>query len=376
MILLIVGLCCLLVGFLVGHQKTKEKNQQLEQEENQIKLRIKDLEKEYLQKNSELDKKYSATINEYDKKIEQQEHKLKEKAEQIYSKINSEKEKIEAEKNQTILDLTTQELNIQAKISKLESIIVEKQKAIEQFNIDAKSLEDKTYDLAAVNLEHQIKELYNNYEHLESELKLHYTDLADSVMDTFIEDSNKLDNEILTKKNELSDLQKKINSIIEVNKRNELEKSKKDFYRLQLSNLDIEEIKKIRSIEPYLRQKEPLNKVIWKIYYEKPYNDLIGRIIGNKKIMGIYKITNMLNGKIYIGQSVDIAERFRQHIKRGIGADTPTQSKLYPAMLQDGVENFTFEIIEECPQSQLSEREKFYTDIYEAQSFGYVTRKG
>jgi hypothetical protein len=59
--------------------------------------------------------------------------------------------------------------------------------------------------------------------------------------------------------------------------------------------LDIEEIKKLKSIIPYLRDSEPLNKVIWKVYYEKPYTDLIGRVVGSKVKSGIYKITNQEN---------------------------------------------------------------------------------
>jgi hypothetical protein len=43
--------------------------------------------------------------------------------------------------------------------------------------------------------------------------------------------------------------------------------------------LDIEEIEKLRSIAIYLRDEEPLNKVIWKTYYEKAYTDLMGRIV-------------------------------------------------------------------------------------------------
>jgi hypothetical protein len=57
----------------------------------------------------------------------------------------------------------------------------------------------------------------------------------------------------------------------------------------------------LRSVEPYLRDKEPLNKVIYKCYYEKPYTDLIGRVFGTRKPMGIYKITNLENGKCYVG---------------------------------------------------------------------------
>jgi len=43
----------------------------------------------------------------------------------------------------------------------------------------------------------------------------------------------------------------------------------------------------------------------------------------------------------------------------GLGADTPTRSKLYVAMAADGVENFTFEVLEECLSNHLNEREKF-----------------
>jgi hypothetical protein len=65
--------------------------------------------------------------------------------------------------------------------------------------------------------------------------------------------------------------------------------------------LDIEEIKKLKSIIPYLRDSEPLNKVIWKVYYEKPYTDLIGRVVGSKVKSGIYKITNQENQMCYVG---------------------------------------------------------------------------
>ena len=70
---------------------------------------------------------------------------------------------------------------------------------------------------------------------------------------------------------------------------------KQDFYRLQLSQVDIDEIARLREVTPYLRDSEPLNKVIWKVYYEKPYTDLIGRVVGPGVHTGIYKITNIEN---------------------------------------------------------------------------------
>jgi group I intron endonuclease len=123
-----------------------------------------------------------------------------------------------------------------------------------------------------------------------------------------------------------------------------------------------------------LRDKEALNKVLWKIYYEKPYTDLVGRVIGNKTKCGIYKITNLENQMCYIGQSVDLASRWKQHLKRGIGAEIPTKNKLYPAMLATGVENFSFEVIEECPASELNEKEKFWQNHFNAMTYGYSMR--
>ena len=73
--------------------------------------------------------------------------------------------------------------------------------------------------------------------------------------------------------------------------------------------------------------------------------------------MLIYKITNLLNGKIYIGQTkYTIEKRFLQHSK----ADSP----LGQAMRQFGMENFTVEVIEECEtQEDLNEREKFWIKV-------------
>lgn len=73
--------------------------------------------------------------------------------------------------------------------------------------------------------------------------------------------------------------------------------------------------------------------------------------------MLIYKITNTLNGKLYIGQTTQkIERRFLQHSK----AETP----LGNAMRNCGLENFTIEVIEECiTKEQANEREKFWIRV-------------
>lgn len=166
-------------------------------------------------------------------------------------------------------------------------------------------------------------------------------------------------------------LKSTVASAVEIAKHKMEEESASDFYRLQLPQESIDDIEALRSIESLLHNSEAINKVIWKMYYEKPYTDLIGRVGLTGTVCGIYKITNIENQMTYVGQAVNIAERWKQHIKRGIGADTPTQNKLYPAMKKIGPENFTFEIIEKCPRNKLNEREDYWQDFYKAKEFGY-----
>lgn len=69
---------------------------------------------------------------------------------------------------------------------------------------------------------------------------------------------------------------------------------------------------------------------------------------------GIYKITNKINGKIYIGQSVNIERRWRDHKKAN--ADYP----IHKAFKKYGIENFDFEVLEECPIRELNQKEQKY----------------
>lgn len=151
----------------------------------------------------------------------------------------------------------------------------------------------------------------------------------------------------------------------------EIERQKNYYYTLNLTEDTLNDIEKLQQIEPYLKQAEVLNKLIYKTYFEKAYTDLVGRVLGKEKITGIYLITNLLNHKTYVGQAVDVAERWKQHIKRGLGAETVTQNKLYPAMKHEGVWNFSFELIEQCDKAQLNDREKYWQDFYGAKEFGY-----
>lgn len=83
-------------------------------------------------------------------------------------------------------------------------------------------------------------------------------------------------------------------------------------------------------------------------------------------MVGIYKITNKINGKSYIGQSIDILQRWSQH-KRSKDFNNP----LYLDMEEYGQQNFIYEIIEECLRRELNEKEKFWINYYDSYRNGY-----
>lgn len=73
---------------------------------------------------------------------------------------------------------------------------------------------------------------------------------------------------------------------------------------------------------------------------------------------GIYLITNKVSGNTYVGQSIDIKRRFIEH--RTITAEHNLSLKR--AFIKYGLENFSFEVLEECPAEMLNEREMFFIE--------------
>ena len=339
-VVLIIGvLLTLLICYFLPKEKIKTANRELEKQEQDAKLRIQSLENDYLIKEKELNNHFNQVAAE-----------LSERNSNLIQTNNDLSLEVKGleEKRNTIISTLEQEAKQSGEIFKNQQLEI----AENQIQIATQQMQDE-------------------YKKATEDAKQTYLDtLADAVAE-FNQQYGYTIKQVEEALQQLAEARSKADAAVEVNKRAELEREEKDFYRLQLSDIDKEEIQRLRSVEPYLRNKEPLNKVIWKVYYEKPYTDLIGRVVGTGRKTGIYKITNIENQMCYIGQAVDIAERWKQHIKRGIGAEAPTRNKLYPAMLSIGVENFTFEIIELCAGKDLNSREDYWQDFYHAKDFGY-----
>ena len=241
----------------------------------------------------------------------------------------------------------------------------------QQAEDSANTIYEKSFELANERMSAAAEKMSAEYEEARQKAEQEYIELMACQSATLVKELSATNTAIKNAELQLAGLAAKVSAATAAAKRQEEMETAQDFYRLNLPDIDIKEITKLREVTVLLRDSEPLNKVIWKVYYEKPYTDLIGRVVGAGVHTGIYKITNIKSQKCYVGQAADIASRWKQHIKRGIGAETPTRNKLYPAMLEHGVENFTFEIVEECSRAQLNEREDYWQEYFGAKEFGY-----
>ena len=283
-----------------------------------------------------------------------------------HNAVLDQQQKVALEKETESLQEMINSLKEQKKLilEEIHSLQISAQQKIQNYYQESYREINQKLDLAKTSLEKQKQQWEKEYE---NEYLIFLQDIT-----------QEFEKQILTKKSELAVVENKLielesitDAAIEAQKREVEKESKQDFYKIILSERDLDEINKLRQVSGFLRDKEPLNKVIWKIYYEKPTNDLIGRVVGPGIHTGIYKITNLQNNMCYVGQAADIASRWKQHIKRGLGAETPTKNKLYPIMSSIGVENFSFEVIEECQRSQLNEREDYWQKYFHAIDFGY-----
>ena len=260
--------------------------------------------------------------------------------------------------NQTVEEtnkkLKAQSEEIEKNIKEQQGYLQHLQDTYEQMLKDKEQIADSTYEKYSQELEDEYNELF-------SDLFLHSQELAA---------------DIKQEQEKLNALKEKHLAYQREQQRKEEIRDKKDYYRLVLSTLDIQDIEYLREIQKHIMKKDIIDKLIWSGYYKPAYDTLISHLIQSKKaVCGIYKITSLDSEKSYVGQSVDISSRWSDHIKTALSS-APSANKLYQEMRKYQPCNFTFEILEEVPRNKLDERELYWIDFYGTKDFGLNTTKG
>ena len=86
-----------------------------------------------------------------------------------------------------------------------------------------------------------------------------------------------------------------------------------------------------------------------------------------KDVAGVYKYTNINTGALYIGSAKNVWERYKQHLNT-LCIDV--------AIANEGIENFTFEIVCQCKAEELNEKEKYFIGFFKSCEWGYNTQQG
>lgn len=193
-----------------------------------------------------------------------------------------------------------------------------------------------------------------------------YKNLEENAQQEFQAKQRSYSDELSYLKKELEDFRSRREAVNEAIRRERELIEKEDFYKIQLTQNDIEDIKILDSMKNRLSHKEVLPKVIWESIARRPVSEMIKRVVG-QKVGGIYKITYIPTGEAYIGRTVNFKDRWQAHIQTALGMEKAASSTLHTHMARNGIWNYSFEILEEVPKDKQSEREKFYIDLYGTQ---------
>ena len=290
--------------------------------------------------------------------------------------------------NKIKIDTATNEANaeIQSKYEKLKTEYQDLKKdsdiLINSISQEKQQLEDIRYAVKT-SLENQTEMSQKAYENfwkvLENNYKLkseEYELLEKQLEDAYASKQLSLLQEAEECKVELDKIRATRDAAIEAQRKEKEIKEQLAFYCLTPTNSELDDVRKLEHIKPDLHNPRILSMLIWSTYFQKPMTALCNNVLGTTTVTGIYKITNQKDNMCYVGQAVDVATRWKQHAKCGLGIDTPASNKLYKAMIQDGIWNFSWELLEQCPRSDLDEKEKFYINLYQSYEYGYNSNTG
>ena len=287
--------------------------------------------------------------------------------------INEEIRQLNSEEENKYQKLLIQKESIEQQIFSLKS----------QYECTAKLAEETADALAKASLEKAMAGVESSMEKLSQkyrEAEAHYDSEYQQVMVDLVLDLNKT---MEIKRQQIEELEAEraklaasIEASIKARVREKEIKEQLDFYCLQVDPVDLSDIATLEKVKSRLNKPRILSMLIWQTYYQKPMTQLCNDILGTTVVTGIYKITNQTTNQVYIGQARDMAARWKEHAKCGLDIDRPAGNKLYQAMMEDGLSNFSWELLEKCSAAELNEKERKYIELYKSAEFGYNSNKG
>lgn len=290
-------------------------------------------------------------------------HEHKQARERI--EVNNEIKEYNAKLERRLEELSVQEQSIKQTMERdLQSL-----KSIKAATSDAleaqQQMSQKAFENYCDVLETKYQEKAEEFDNMSLQLDAAYDALQDRILA-----------EIKMQESELEKIKATRAALIKAQIKEKQIQENIDFYCLTLPVNDRDDIQRLEKVKKDLHNPRILSMLIWQTFFQKNMTTLCNNVLGTKTVTGIYKITNLNTNMCYIGQAVDVASRWKEHAKCGLGIDTPAGNKLYAAMIEEGIWNFSWELLESCERALLDEKEKYYIGVYQASEFGYNSNKG
>ena len=298
--------------------------------------------------------------------------------------------KFQKEEERLIKDYEELEAKLAARAKEIQDNYAEKEKWL-KWDLDKLKNDKETLDRHICELkdfgQRQVDEKIKDYEQLRLTQINHSLELEEKrkqellqrQLDDFIasaaETKKSVNEEIEELRSLLEDYKSKRDLINQAIVHEKEIHEQQDFYRIVLNESDKEDIQLLNTIEMRLHSREALYKLIYDVFYKKPLNDMINRVLQGKEFCGIYRITNLKTNEAYIGKSTNIKTRWQNHCKTAIGLDGMARTKIHSAMKEYGIDNFSFEVLEKCTKENYGEREKYWINFYETNVYGYNIQK-
>ena len=254
------------------------------------------------------------------------------------------------------------------------SIEVEREKLREKFNTEYEESERLNRQRQAILDEefYKKKELNDFFLRTQAEKA---SEEINKLQQVYAEEAIRIQDDQQIIEHALADLKAKRIKTVQQLKEEQKNKNELDFHKIIFTQNDLQDIKQLAEVEKVIHNKDVLRKLVYKTYVEQPMGQMFSRV-GISDSPGIYKIENIDDGKVYIGQSVNVKNRMRDHIKSAVGISTIANQWVHEAMKEEGIEKFIFHLIDDCDREELNNREKYWIDYYQSNDWGYNRTRG